>query len=113
MINRNDAPEGYEAVAAFLCHGCAFWGQDSGLCETREPSCIGIKRADRQSVIFIKRRPRLVATGGRKPRPPEWARRFSLYLRDKHVVPSSVLDSEPAWDWLGRGDDILFVEWLP
>lgn len=55
IVDKNDAPEGYEAVAAILCHGCWFYvtGDDHD-CEERQ--CGKSERTDEQNVIFIKKR---------------------------------------------------------
>jgi hypothetical protein len=61
MINPDEAPDGYEAVAALLtgptpCHGCAF-DISRFECGARheETSCTEFWRKDGESVIFIEK----------------------------------------------------------
>lgn len=117
-IDRNDAPEGYEARAPKngrgmdACDGCEFT-TPGGWCRNDDPyfDCLSEERRDGQDVIFIKRRPHLVATGGRRPTPPEWAKRWCLHFRDHDRLVTDSLDWR--WDHYASIGDILFVEWLP
>lgn len=54
MIDENDAPEGYKAVADETngCRGCHF--DETARCPLHF-ECEGVFRADGHSVIFIKR----------------------------------------------------------
>lgn len=55
MIDKNDAPEGYEATEASLgCDGCAFYVNNKKTCKS--PSgCFIDQRNDGHSVIFVKK----------------------------------------------------------
>lgn len=113
MIDRNDAPDGYEARAANSgCTSCAFIGRGLAECST-ERRCLPVDRTDKQDVIFVKRKPHLVATGGREPRKPEWAKTLRIYFRDEKTGRDVGNDYDWFWPHRGLGHDILFVEWLP
>lgn len=119
-IDRNDAPEGYEARepnSNQSCEGCAFANDGVDECNALDRQCVGTGRADEKYVIFVKRKPRLVATGGRRPTPPEWAKRFRQHFRDGDAGSVHEGHSLPPggshWKQTGGGADILFVEWLP
>lgn len=116
-IDRNDAPEGYEArepSANQSCEGCAFAKDGVDECNALDRQCVGTGRADEKDVIFIKRRPHLVATGGRRPTPPEWAKKHRAYFRNGCESPDR-RELPGAWWWQQTGGhlDALFVEWLP
>lgn len=113
-IDRNDAPEGYEARAANSgCTSCAFIGRGLAECST-ERRCLPVDRTDKQDVIFVKRKPHLVATGGHRPTVPQWATGMRLYFRGCKE-PTAACSFFSEWDWSNDGalGDILFVEWLP
>jgi len=55
MIDKNDAPEGYEAIEASSgCNGCAFYVNNQKTCKPL-PGCFIDQRNDGQSVIFVKK----------------------------------------------------------
>lgn len=61
-INPNEAPEGYVAKATigWSCVGCAFHTTDIyNPCTASDDTCLGVARADKQDVIFVKKEPGL------------------------------------------------------
>ena len=55
MIDKNDAPEGYEAIEASLgCDGCAFYVNNNKTCKP-PAGCFIDQRKDGYSVIFVKK----------------------------------------------------------
>lgn len=116
-VDRNDAPDGYEAreatcKAAFPCAGCDFYGRDNE-CHAPVLSCFPHRRADGQSVIFIKRRPHFTLTGGKRPAWLPDGVRFRAMFRNKSGCNYETVEDVDWWARAGSPYDIIAVRVLP
>lgn len=53
MIDKNEAPEGYEAIDGYMCSLCCF-GDDGIIACCLQSKCLPSERKDGENVVFKK-----------------------------------------------------------